>query len=82
MDRYTPSMVIVVIFTSQVKKMFNVQLKLKKTPKPMQITFANPCMGRVLRQGAFQKVITMKAEVWEHRFIGLVLASINLMGKR
>ena len=82
MDRCTPLMVIVVIFTSQVKRMFNVQLKLKKTLKPMQITFANPCMDQVLSRGAFLKGITMKAEVWEHRFIGLVLASINLMGKR
>ena len=79
MDQYTPLMAIVVIFTSQVKRIFNAQLKLKKTLKHMQITFVNPCMDRVLRQGAFRKGITMKAEIWEHRFIGLVLASISLM---
>ena len=82
MDRYTPLMAIVVISTSQVKRIFNAQLKLKKTLKLMQLTFANPCMDRILRRGAFRKVITMKAEVREHRFIELVLVFTSLTGIR
>ena len=82
MDQYTPLMAIVVIFTSQVKRIFNARLKIKKDLKPMQITYANPCMGRILRRGAFRKGITMKAEVWEHRFIELVLVFTSLMGIR
>ena len=80
MDQYTPLMAIVVISTSQVKRMLNVQLKLKKALKLMQITFANPCMDQILRRGASRKVTTMKVIGWEHRFIELALVSVSLMG--